>query len=123
MRKLEMLLEDERNLLSRCVYCNSLFTKDQLPTAKCRGAKLFIDFHGNVIASHVGDGSWNLNKFINYLHSTCRLPWRDIYWKVWAHTLCFDCRDCRERFAANQHFLCAYHPDTPLFSFGSNTGM
>jgi hypothetical protein len=33
----------------------------------CPKAKIFIDFHGTVIAQHVADRSWDINKFVMYL--------------------------------------------------------
>jgi hypothetical protein len=123
MKKLEMLLEDESNLLYRCIYCNSLFTLDQTEYLKCKNAKIFIDFHGNVIAKHVSDRAWNLNKFINYLHTTCKLHWRDIYWKIWSYTLLFSCSHCDCFFRGAELNHCAYHTQNPIFTFGSNKGM
>lgn len=50
MKKLEILFEDEQSTLNRCVYCNSLFTLGQREWVMCPKAKIFIDFHGTVIA-------------------------------------------------------------------------
>lgn len=50
MKKLELLFEDEANILQRCVYCNSLYTIAQREWMVCSKAKIFIDFHGSVIA-------------------------------------------------------------------------
>lgn len=51
MKKLEALMEEgETCNLFRCVYCNSLFTNDQREWMICSKAKIFIDFHGSVIA-------------------------------------------------------------------------
>lgn len=55
MKKLEHLFEDENNSLNRCVYCNRLFTGWQREQMVCEKARIFIDFHGNVIAQHVPD--------------------------------------------------------------------
>jgi hypothetical protein len=55
MKKLEMLFEDESNILYRCVYCSKLFTRAQKDWVHCHKAKIFIDFHGSVIAEHVAD--------------------------------------------------------------------
>ena len=67
MKKLEILFEDEASMLNRCVYCNSLFTLSQREWVICPKAKIFIDFHGSVIAQHVADRSWDINKFVMYL--------------------------------------------------------
>ena len=50
MKKLELLFEEESNMLNRCVYCNSLYTVAQREWTICPKAKIFIDFHGSVIA-------------------------------------------------------------------------
>lgn len=55
MKKLELMFEDEANILQRCVYCNNLFTSAQREWMVCSKAKIFIDFHGTVIAKHVAD--------------------------------------------------------------------
>lgn len=67
MKKLELLFEDEQSMLHRCVYCNSLFTQKQREWLQCPKAKIFIDFHGSVIAQHVADRSWDINKFVMFL--------------------------------------------------------
>ena len=33
----------------------------------CEKARIFIDFHGNVIAEHIPDRNWQPNKFLMYL--------------------------------------------------------
>ena len=33
----------------------------------CPKAKIFIDFHGSVIAQHISDRGWDINKFVMYL--------------------------------------------------------
>ena len=50
MKKLELLFEDEANMLQRCVYCDQLYTMGQREWLVCSKAKIFIDFHGSVIA-------------------------------------------------------------------------
>jgi hypothetical protein len=67
MKKLELLFEDEQSSLNRCVYCNALFTLRQREWMVCPKAKIFIDFHGSVIAQHVADRSWDINKFVMFL--------------------------------------------------------
>lgn len=46
MKKLELLLEKEKNYLFKCAYCNSLFTKCQRKLLTCYYSKAFIDFKG-----------------------------------------------------------------------------
>lgn len=33
----------------------------------CPKAKIFIDFYGTVIAQHVSDKTWDINKFVMFL--------------------------------------------------------
>lgn len=67
MKKIEELMEDENNSFNRCVYCNKLYTNDQHEWMICEKARIFIDFHGNVIAEHVPDRNWEFNKFMLFL--------------------------------------------------------
>lgn len=67
MKKLELLFEEEVNTLNRCVYCDQMFTTTQREWMVCPKAKIFIDFHGSVIAQHVSDRAWDINKFVMYL--------------------------------------------------------
>ena len=67
MKKLELLFEEETNMLYRCVYCNYLYTSSQREWMVCDKAKIFIDFHGSVIAQHVSDRTWDMNKFVMFL--------------------------------------------------------
>jgi hypothetical protein len=82
MKKLELMISVETNTLFRCIYCNKLFTIAQKSWMICSRAKIFIDFHGTVIAEHVADRSWDVNKFIHYLRQQGNLSWREIYWKI-----------------------------------------
>jgi len=50
MKKLEVLFEEEANMLHKCAYCDTLFTLRQREWMLCSKAKIFIDFHGTVIA-------------------------------------------------------------------------
>jgi hypothetical protein len=46
MKKLELLLEKEKNYLHKCAYCNKLFTKKQRKVLSCRKGTTFIDSNG-----------------------------------------------------------------------------
>lgn len=46
MKKLELLLEKEKNHLYKCAYCNKLFTKKQRKVLSCRKGTSFIDHNG-----------------------------------------------------------------------------
>jgi hypothetical protein len=56
-------------LLNRCIYCAQLYTSDQNQWMMCPNAKIFIDFHGQVIAQHVADRFFDLNGFIQFMNN------------------------------------------------------
>ena len=123
IKKLELLLEDENNSLFRCVYCNKLFTRAQKAWMVCAKAKIFIDFHGNVIAEHVADRSWDSNKFISFLRHQGSLSWREVYWKIWARLTTLHCAVCDHNFVAAEVGHCSYHSQNPKFGSGTNRGV
>lgn len=122
MKKLEDLLDEENNLMHRCFYCNTLFTNKQRSWMTCSKAEIFIDFHGSVIAQHVADRNFDLSRFINYLQEKKQLSWRDIYWRIWARLMEFDCVSCESKFVGAELAHCSYHPQNPRFNAGSNVG-
>ena len=121
MKKLEDLLEDENNALNICVYCNKLYTSAQREWMVCEKAQIFIDFHGNVIAEHVPDRNWELNKFLMYLKEQ-GLTWKEIYWRFWGRLPCFTCAGCGSMFVGSELGHCSYHLQEPRFTSGSNIG-
>ncbi|CAG9324974.1 unnamed protein product [Blepharisma stoltei] len=121
MKKIEEIMEDENNNFNRCVYCNKLFTNEQHDWMICEKARIFIDFHGNVIAEHVADRNWEFNKFMLYLKDQ-GLSWREIYWKIWARLVSFNCMVCGLKFIGAELGHCSFHPDVPRFSNNSNIG-
>ena len=123
MKKLEALMEEgESNNLYRCFYCSQLFTSDQREWMVCPKAKIFIDFHGSVIAHHVADRYWDMNRFIQFMRKE-NISWKDIYWKVWGRIQTFHCQVCDWNFIASEFGHCSFHPQNPKFSHGSNSGM
>ena len=46
MKKLELLLEKDKNHLYKCAYCNKLFTKKQRKVLSCRRGTNFVDSNG-----------------------------------------------------------------------------
>lgn len=122
MKKLETMLEDEASLLHRCAYCDTLFTLVQQPTLQCSKAQTTVDFHGNVVARHVVARNWSLSRFINYLHTTARLPWRSIYWRLWGYRMAGYCKVCGTCYRLAESLHCYYHPSKPSFSLGTNKG-
>ena len=90
MKKTECLLankngdgEDQRYLLQRCIYCDLLVSPVHIDKLVCPNGKIFIDFHGSVIAKHIPDRRFNFKKFILYLADN-GWPWQTLYWRVLA---------------------------------------
>ncbi len=122
MKKLELLLDDEAHTLFRCVYCNKLFTRTQKSWMVCAKANIFIDFHGTVIAEHVADRSWDINKFIHYLRQQGALSWKEIYYKIWAHLVTLHCGECDLNFVGTEVGHCSFHSQKARFGCKSNNG-
>ena len=93
MRKLEELFGEEGAMLTRCSYCSKLFAQRNRPHLVCPKAKIFIDYHGNVIAEHVPMAKWDMNKFLLTLRGR-KMTWREIYWKCWGIITTMDCSVC-----------------------------
>ena len=121
MKKLEMLFENEENMFSKCVYCNEMFTRAQKTWMICPKANIFIDFHGNVIAEHLPDPSWDINHFITFLRKNA-ISWREIYWKIWGRLIDFQCNICDKQFIGAHLAHCSYHPQSPKYTSGANSG-
>jgi len=122
MKKLTTLLDDDNNSLSRCVYCNKLFTQSQRTWMVCPKACGFIDFHGTVIAEHVADRYWDTRKFLNYLKQSCGLTLKEIYYKIWSHLITLHCGECDQNYIGAEISHCSYHSQKARFGSGSNNG-
>ena len=81
-------------MLTRCSYCSKLFAQRNRRHLVCPKAKIFIDYHGNVIAEHVPMAKWDMNKFLLTLRGR-KMTWREIYWKCWGIITTMDCSVCR----------------------------
>ena len=93
MKKLELILNEPKALLQRCVSCSSLFNKKQRAVQECEKGRVFVDAHGKALKQHTADESWDLNKFIAFLRAK-KLDWKLIFWKLVACTLDFKCSCC-----------------------------
>jgi len=51
-KRLEILLLDELNQISKCCYCNNLFALKNRELIVCNKSKIFIDFYGKIIKTH-----------------------------------------------------------------------
>ena len=109
MKKLELLLEKERNYLYKCAYCNKLFTMSQRKVMHCSKGKSYIDSNGQIRAKHVVDKSWDLKRFVTFVRETYRISWREIYWKVWSYLYVFRCDRCNVFFHISEMGNCQVH--------------
>mmetsp|Transcript_61775 Transcript_61775/g.85101 ORF Transcript_61775/g.85101 Transcript_61775/m.85101 type:complete len:188 (-) Transcript_61775:1906-2469(-) len=113
MKKLELLLEKEKNYLNKCAFCSKLFTKKQRKVLSCRKGKNFIDCNGQMRAKHVIDRNWDLKKFVTYVRETYRISWKEIYWKVWSYLYMFKCDRCQDFYPVAEMGNCRYHTAAP----------
>jgi len=113
MKKLELLLEKEKNYLHKCAYCNKLFTKKQRKVLTCRKGTNFIDSNGQMRAKHVIDRNWDLKKFVTFVRETYRISWKEIYWKVWSYLHLIKCDRCQEFYPIAEMGVCKQHKTSP----------
>lgn len=100
MKKLEILFQDQQNMLQRCAYCGALFTANQRRWQLCDKGQIFVDAHGELSAPHIADKSFELNKFVLSLRAK-KIPWRDLFWKLFACVIEFQCNTCLAKFTGN----------------------
>ncbi len=120
-KKLEGLLGEEARQLLRCTYCGRIFTAAQAQWMVCAKAKIFLDFHGNVIAQHVAARSFDFHKYLLWLRNKS-LSWRDIYWRIWAMTTTLYCTVCKRSFVARHMAQCTYHAVGATFDAQGKSG-
>ena len=83
---------------------------------KCKQASVFIDFYGNQVAKHQSDKYWDINKFVLFLRSKS-IPWKDIFWKMFARLQEFRCTVCNKKFVGAEINHCNSHPCPPKFCY------
>jgi hypothetical protein len=100
MRKLDQLLasSESKYMLQRCAYCNKLYSLHSQDKLNCSKAKIFIDFHGSVIAKHMPDRGFDFKKFVGYVTSRKLMDYRQLYWRVLSWALIMKCSDCEDWF-------------------------
>jgi hypothetical protein len=113
MKKLELLLEKEKNYLHKCAYCNKLFTKKQRKVLACKKGTAFIDSNGQMRAKHVIDRNWDLKKFVTFVRETYRISWKEIYWKVWSYLTLVKCDRCQDFYPIAEMGSCKSHKQSP----------
>lgn len=117
MRKLDFLLQstESKYMLQRCAYCNKLFSLQSQDKLSCSKAKIFIDFHGTVIAKHMADRAFDFKKFVWYIMSRKLIDYKRLFWRVISWSLILKCIDCDDWFDGAHYFDCKYHPARPVF--------
>ena len=65
--QLEELLLEEEKMITRCAFCGQLFALKNRRKLVCAKAKIYIDYHGNVISEHVPLAKWGMNKVYSRL--------------------------------------------------------
>ena len=120
-KKLEALLADETNMLHRCAFCTRLFTPAQREWEPCPRAPPLLDFHGNRIAEHVPNRSWDVTRWVSSLRRA-KGGAREAFWRLWGLTHFLTCSTCDHNFPICELDHCAYHPQEPVFDRGDHRG-
>ena len=63
-----------------------------------------------MIAKHVADRSFEFNKFLLTLTQKHSMSWREVFWRIYAHTVLFHCKVCGDWFSGAYLQQCTYHP-------------
>lgn len=121
--KLQELLGEDDNALYACTLCRALYTAKHKSLLRCPEASAHIDFHGNVIAHHVPRTDWDVSNYVQYCHETLRLPWRDIYWKLWGRIQTLKCTTCNVYFSGAEIGHCTHHLAEPVWETGAQSHM
>ncbi|CAI2387104.1 unnamed protein product [Moneuplotes crassus] len=119
--KLDELLKIHSNNILKCVHCNILYTEEQSKWMTCPKAGIFIDYRGRVISNHFPDSNWKIEEFFNFLKKN-NVSWRRTFWKIWGRIHSDECTQCNQKFTYADKDHCTYHPEKPIFTYGSNIG-
>eukprot|EP00768_Dysnectes_brevis_P003533 gnl/Dysnectes_brevis/2515_a3011_608.p1 GENE.gnl/Dysnectes_brevis/2515_a3011_608~~gnl/Dysnectes_brevis/2515_a3011_608.p1 ORF type:complete len:747 (-),score=125.01 gnl/Dysnectes_brevis/2515_a3011_608:34-2274(-) len=125
---LQLLLKDIT--LVKCARCGLVHSRHALEydgsgskgISTCSRAKKYIDFHGNVVAKHQIDASFDVNKYIIFLRRKLQ-SWDAVFWFILGTVSYLQCEVCGLMFQLRQLKHCAYHPTKPRFSRGSSEGV
>ena len=120
--KLERFVESRTSSAARCVACGRLYDAAHRSNLACSRARVYVDFHGDVVARHVPSRRFDLGAHVRRLVDRGH-DFRDVYWHVWGalHVLP-RCATCRAHASASELGLCLYHPTAPTFDRGNNEG-
>ena len=108
---------------ARCVACGRLYSAAHRSKLVCPRARVYVDFHGDVVARHVPSRRFDLHAHVRRLVVDRNHDPRDVYWHVWGalHVLP-RCATCRAHVPASELGHCLYHPTAATFDRGSNEG-
>lgn len=76
---------------------------------RCIKAKVIVDAHGEVLASHLPDKCFDLPEFLLYLNKHQGITWKEIFWMVWMQLQVFTCLECKLDFCGTDLENCTYH--------------
>ena len=120
-KKLEALLAQDANALHRCAFCTRLFTSSQREWEPCTRAPPLLDFHGNPIAEHVPNRTWDVNRWVASLRRA-KGGAREAFWRLWGLTHFATCSTCDLAFPICELDRCLYHPQEAIFERGDHRG-
>lgn len=108
-------------MLQRCAHCGCLFTSSQKRWQLCERGQILVDAHGELMSPHVADKAFELNKFVLSLRAK-KIPWRDLFWKLFACVIEFQCLTCNHKFTGNKLNQCSFHPKRSFFNMNTDKG-
>lgn len=121
IRKLEALLLRSENVINKCARCGQLYAASQKENLVCEKSRPVVDFRGMMVAHHIPSSSFEFRKHLVSLR-TMKMPWREIYWRIWGITHHLRCAHCDKLFAVCDWKHCSYHPNDAIFHQNDNTG-
>ncbi|KAG9397433.1 Protein of unknown function DUF3342 [Carpediemonas membranifera] len=108
--------------LERCQLCGDIYGQEHRDMYKCAKAKVFVDFHGDIISDHVPDTAFLPSEWMSGLKESLG-TWKAAYWRAWAFTRPLHCTVCGAAFPATHLDHCRHHTMAPEFKPGTNTGV
>lgn len=113
--------EDEEARLRLCTQCSKLFTRAVADKLECPKANVFVDAYGSIPTNHEEDDKFELEVLTKFMRKL-GLPWKEIFWKVWASMKVYFCVECEIVFFGTELLQCFSHSDEPYFGSGANIG-
>jgi len=108
--------------LTRCTSCSAVYPLAFSSALPCPSARMHVTHHGEVAMTHTGDPSWSVQDYVTELRGS-RLPWRSIFWHLWARGKVMYCSRCKECFQGSGLNHCRFHAAPPSVPHGRNAGV